>query len=145
MVAEAQTGREAPELRAELERLERLAGWLDARYRIPGTPIRFGFDSVVGLIPGLGDGLAMLPAAYLVYRAHRLGLPAGALLGMGANVALDAAVGSVPILGDIFDLAFKANRRNVRVLRRHLERRTTRASPEDHAPRRAAGAARRAR
>ena len=117
------------ETRKEIERLERLARWLDARYRIPGTPLRFGADSIVGLIPGVGDLLALAPAAYLLYRAHRLGAPLEVLGRMGANTAVDVAVGTVPVVGDLFDLGFKSNRRNVALLRRHLEERSGQSLP----------------
>lgn len=102
--------------------LELLAWWLDSRFRIPGTKIRFGLDSVLGLVPGIGDAATTVPAAYLLYRAHRLGVPTSLLARMGANVAVDLVVGAIPIVGDIFDVGFKANRRNVDLLRRHLER-----------------------
>ena len=113
----------AQEEEAELANLERVARLLDARFRIPFTPVRFGVDSLVGLVPGVGDALALIPAAWLLYRAFRLGAPAGLLARMGANVALDAGVGAVPVLGDVFDVAFKSNRRNMTLLRRHLDAR----------------------
>jgi Domain of unknown function (DUF4112) len=110
-----------PSRQAEIEALERLAALLDARYGIPGTRLRFGLDSVLGLVPGVGDVLTFLPAAYIVYRAHQLGVPRATLARMAANVGLDAALGSVPIAGDAFDLFFKANRRNLALIRRHLD------------------------
>jgi hypothetical protein len=109
--------------RAELARLERLATLLDARFRIPGLGVRFGADSLVGLIPGVGDVATFLPAMYLLWRAYRVGAPLQDVASMGANVAVDTVVGSVPIVGDLFDLGFKANRRNVAILRRHLQER----------------------
>jgi hypothetical protein len=105
---------------AEIERLDRLADLLDSRYRIPVVGWRFGWDAILGLVPVVGDLAVTLPSAYLVYRAHKLGLPRSALLGMVGNVALDTVAGSVPILGSVFDVAFKANRRNFALLRRHL-------------------------
>jgi Domain of unknown function (DUF4112) len=114
---------EAAALAAELARLERLAYWLDARFTIPLTRIRIGLDPLIGLIPGIGDVAAMVPAAYLLWRARQLGLPRHALARMAGNVALDAAMGAVPLVGDVFDVAFKANRRNVALLRRHLTER----------------------
>ena len=106
-----------------IERLERLAFWLDERFRIPGTNWRIGLDGLLGLVPGIGDSATALLSLYLVLEAKRLGVPNGVILRMLANVGLDAAVGSVPLLGDLFDVAFKANRRNMRLLRRHLGRR----------------------
>lgn len=107
---------------AELQRLERLAHWLDSRFAIPGTGIRFGLDGLLGLLPGVGDVATMLPAVYLILQAHRLGAPRALLVRMALNVGLDTVVGAVPLLGDLFDVAFKANRRNVALLRRHLVR-----------------------
>lgn len=106
---------------ADLRDLDRLATWLDARYRIPGIGVRVGLDSLLGLVPGIGDTLAMLPAAYIVYRAHRLGAPVPVLARMAANFGVDLLVGSIPVLGDVFDVGFKANLRNIELLRRHLD------------------------
>ena len=107
---------------AELAELAQLAALLDSRYRIPGTEWRFGLDAILGLVPGIGDTLAALPALYLIWRARELGVPQGLWLRMIANVGIDTVLGSVPIAGNIFDLFFKASRRNVVLLRRHLER-----------------------
>jgi hypothetical protein len=110
-------------LEREIAKLEALARLLDTRYRIPFTPIRFGADAILGLIPGIGDAAAALPALYIVSRAHALGLPRSLILKMLANIGVDTLVGSVPIAGGIFDIYFKASRRNAALLRRHLERR----------------------
>ena len=107
---------------AQLVELARLADFLDTRYRIPGTRLRFGIDAILGLVPGIGDSLAALPALYLIWRARQLGVPKGLLLCMIANVGLDTVFGSVPVAGNVFDLFFKASRRNVALLRRHIER-----------------------
>ena len=105
---------------ADIGDLELLAHWLDSRFRIPGTRIRFGLDSLLGLVPGVGDAATTLPAAYMLYRAHRLGVPKSMLARMGWNVVMDLAVGAIPVVGDLFDLGFKANRRNVELLRQHV-------------------------
>jgi hypothetical protein len=104
-----------------LERLRRLAVLLDTAVRLPGG-IRGGADSVIGLAPGIGDALSTGLAAYIVYEAHRLGLPTHKLWRMAANVVIDGLVGAVPILGDIFDVAFKANIRNLAIIEEHLGR-----------------------
>jgi len=99
------------------ERLERLATLLDNSIRIPGTQIRVGLDGLIGLVPGIGDSLMLLASLYVVLRARMLGAPMSIILQMLINVALDFVVGSVPVLGDIFDIAFKANIRNIDLLR----------------------------
>ena len=105
---------------AELRRLEYLADWLDSRFRLPGTNIRFGLDPILGLIPGIGDGTLALPAVYLIFCAARLGAPRRVLARMGLNVLIDILFGAIPLIGDLFDIGFKANRRNVALLKRAL-------------------------
>jgi hypothetical protein len=109
--------------RATLERLERLAYWLDDRFRVPGTRFRVGLDGLVGLVPGVGDVVTNALTAYIVYQAWRLGIPRRVLLRMLGNLGIDTLVGIVPVAGDLLDLGFKANRRNVRLLRQHLSER----------------------
>lgn len=114
---------------SEIEKLDRLSTLLDSRYRIPGTPIRFGWDSLMGLIPGAGDLASLGPSAYLIYKGHRLGARKRTIVRMAANTGLDFVVGAVPILGDVFDLVFKANNRNFALLRQDLSQRSqTKAS-----------------
>jgi Domain of unknown function (DUF4112) len=108
--------------RQRIERLERLARLLDTAIVIPGTGIRFGADAVIGLLPGVGDALTAGLSAWIIYEAHKLGLPRRLLARMIANVALDSVLGAVPVAGDLFDVMWRANRRNVRLLREHLER-----------------------
>ncbi|MBK8908865.1 MAG: DUF4112 domain-containing protein [Rhodospirillales bacterium] len=105
---------------AEIRKIEDLADLLDSRFRVPGTGIRFGLDSLLGLLPGIGDGATAIAALYVVLRAHQLGVPKNLVLRMLGNVGLDAVLGSIPLVGDLFDLGFKANRRNVALLKRHL-------------------------
>mgnify|MGYP006306666675 CR=1 FL=1 len=108
------------EVQRELARLDLLARWLDSRFHIPGTPLRFGLDTLIGLIPVAGDTLMGLPSVWLIWRAHRLGLPKRKLARMGLNTGLDYVLGSIPILGDIFDLGFKANLKNAAILRAYF-------------------------
>lgn len=98
--------------------LEFLAGLLDDRFQIPGTDIRFGLDAVIGLIPGVGDAISASLSSYLIWRAHQLGASKITLLRMGGNMAVDTVLGAVPLLGDVFDLGFRSNRRNLELLRR---------------------------
>lgn len=114
------SGRTASDSR--LEQLEGLAHLLDTRWQVPGTTWRLGIDGIVGLVPGIGDAATGLVSVYLIWQAKRMGVPTSLLLRMAGNVGLDVVLGSVPILGSIFDFAFKSNARNVRLLRRHLER-----------------------
>ena len=102
--------------------LDFLAELLDSRWLIKGTSIRFGLYSVLGLVPVLGDVATGLVSAYIVMRARNCGAGNGLVARMLGNVLLDTVGGSVPILGSIFDIYFKANNRNIRLLRRHLQR-----------------------
>ena len=112
-----------PVSRAEEQaRIERLARWLDARFVIPGTSIRFGLDSLIGLVPGVGDLAMFAPALYIIARAVTLGAPAHLVIRMAINTGLDLVIGAIPVIGDLFDLGFKANLRNARLLSRWLER-----------------------
>jgi hypothetical protein len=106
---------------AARERLARLAFLLDSAWRVPGIGIRFGADALLGLVPGVGNLATTALSAYLIHEAWRLGLPRVALLRMIGNVALDSAVGAVPVLGNVVDLFWRANRRNMAILARHLD------------------------
>ncbi len=93
---------------------------LDEAFRIPGTSFRFGIDGIIGLVPGLGDVLAGLLSLVIPVAAWMRGVPYVTLVRMGWNLGIGVLVGSIPILGDIFDIAWKANRRNYRLLQLHL-------------------------
>jgi Domain of unknown function (DUF4112) len=108
--------------REALERLDFLATLLDSAVLIPGTKIRFGADAVIGLVPGIGDAITTALSAWIVYEAHRLGVPRHLLARMIGNVAIDGLFGAVPLVGDLFDVMWRANKRNMRLLRQHLER-----------------------
>lgn len=103
-----------------LARLERLEHWLDSAFVLPGTSTRFGLDAIVGLVPGVGDIAANVVGSYLVLEAWRLGAPLTLIIRMLSNLTIDATVGAVPLAGDVFDLFWRANRRNLRLLREHL-------------------------
>lgn len=106
---------------AALARLDRYATLMDARFRVPGTRIRFGLDPVIGLLPGIGDALGLALSLYVVVEAIRLGVSKRVLFRMLGNVGLEALVGVVPVLGDVFDIGFKANLRNAALLRSSIE------------------------
>ena len=100
--------------------LRALARLLDSAVAIPGTNIRVGLDSLIGLVPGLGDIAGAAMSGYIVLAAARLGAPTPVLIRMVANIAVDGVVGSVPLLGDLFDVGWRANLRNTDLLERHL-------------------------
>jgi Domain of unknown function (DUF4112) len=100
--------------------LQRLEFLLDEAFRVPGTGIRFGIDGIVGLVPGVGDVLAGLLSLIIPLAGWFRGVPYITLVRMAANLAIGVIVGSIPLFGDIFDIAWKANRRNYRLLRLHL-------------------------
>jgi hypothetical protein len=109
---------------ARLARLRRLAWLIDGAFGLPGTRFRFGLNSIVGLLPIGGDAVLGAISLYIVYEAAQLGIPRPVLLRMLANVALEVAGGSVPILGDLFDMALKANLRNIAMIEKHVGGRT---------------------
>jgi hypothetical protein len=101
--------------------LDRAADFLDSRYRIPGTNIRFGVDFLIGLVPYAGDVVSFLLSGVLVIAMARQGASGKVVAKMLGNILLDATVGTIPILGDLFDLGYKANLRNLRLLQEHYE------------------------
>ena len=113
----------APHPRAEeLRQLDDLADLLDSRFRIPVVGWRFGLDGLLGLVPGIGDVAALGPSAYIVWKAHRMGASRGTIGRMAVNTGLDFVIGGIPLIGDVFDVAYKANRRNIALLKAEVER-----------------------
>ncbi len=110
------------DLQRTLVRLEWLSRVLDEAITIPGTSIRVGWDAVLGLIPVLGDGATTAISTYYIWEANRLGARKRVLIAMTGNIALDFVAGAVPLVGDLFDVAWRANRRNMNALVRELER-----------------------
>jgi hypothetical protein len=108
---------------ARLRRIRALARLLDTAYVVPGTRYRIGLDPILGLLPGLGDFLSLGLSAYLLHEARHLGVSRRTLARMGLNLLLDATVGTVPLLGDVFDVAYKANARNLALLEKDLQAR----------------------
>jgi hypothetical protein len=105
-----------------LARLEAVAKLLDVAFIVPGTNVRYGIDGLIGLIPVVGDIITTAIALWVVREARALGAPWHLTARMLGNVALDGVVGAVPLVGDAFDVMFRANMRNVRLLRRWLDR-----------------------
>jgi hypothetical protein len=107
-----------------------LANLMDDRFAVPGTRIRFGFDSVLGLVPGLGDALTSAISLLIVHHAWQSGAPKLTLVRMLGNVGVDFVLGVVPVLGDLMDFAWRANRKNARLLEEHLTRMNAKGTVE---------------
>jgi len=106
---------------ADREALRKLSKWMDNAFEIPGLGIRFGLDSLLGLLPGFGDAATSLVSLYILQAASRHNVSRVTLARMGFNIGLDWLVGSLPLVGDLFDIYFKANLRNVALLEKHLD------------------------
>lgn len=106
---------------ARLARLDRLANTLDSKFRIPLLGIPVGWDSILGLIPGVGDLVTLGPGAWIIVEGHRMGARKRVLGRMALNTGVDTVIGGIPLIGDAFDLFFKSHRRNVALLRRDLD------------------------
>jgi hypothetical protein len=112
-------GRDAASVRQRIEMLEQV---LEELVTIPGTNQRVGLDAILGFIPVVGDLVTAAMGSYLIWEARNLGLSKIQLVRMAANVGIDTAIGAVPVVGDLFDLAFRSNRKNLRIIRRHLDK-----------------------
>ncbi len=111
----------------ELKKLRKIAWRMDALFYIPRTNISVGLDNILGLIPVVGDTMALIPSIYLIYKARQLGATPGAIAYMTFNTFLDLVIGSIPIVGDIFDVVYNANIRNYRALEINLGKKAARA------------------
>ena len=116
---ELPTGTDPASVRRRIEAMEQL---LERSMVIPGTKIPIGLDSIVGLVPVIGDFVTAAMGAYLVWEARNLGIPKWKLWRMAGNIAFDSAVGAVPLVGDAFDFAFRSNSRNLKIVKRHLDK-----------------------
>ena len=105
----------------QVERLRSLTRVLDSAIRIPGTGYRFGLDALIGLVPGIGDAVGAIFSTFIVFQAARMGASRSTLTRMMGNVALDTIVGEIPLLGDLFDVGWKANTKNLALLEAHLQ------------------------
>jgi Domain of unknown function (DUF4112) len=113
------TGSDPADVRRRIEAMERL---LERTFTIPGVNMPVGLDAIVGLVPVAGDLISAGLGAYIVWEASNLGLPRWKLWRMAGNVLFDSAVGAIPVAGDVFDLLFRSNTRNLRIVKRHLDK-----------------------
>lgn len=119
MAASIPTGTDAASVRRRIEAVEKL---LEHGFTVPGVGYEFGLDAIVGLIPVIGDVVGAAFGAYLVWEAKNLGMPKWKLWRMAGNVGFDAAVGLVPFAGDALDFLFRSNTRNLKIVKRHLDK-----------------------
>jgi hypothetical protein len=115
------TPKPSPHRAATLDRLRRLSHLLDNAIPLPGVGYRIGLDPLIGLLPGGGDLFTGLISVYIVLEGARLGVPAATLGRMGWNILLEVVTGTIPLIGDVFDVAWKANVKNVALLERHIQ------------------------
>lgn len=104
----------------DLSQLDWLVDLMDSRFQIPGTNIRLGLDAVLGLVPGVGDSISAIISAYIFQQLRQHGLPWHVQARMVGNIFLDFGLGAIPLLGDLFDIGFKANRANLALAKKHL-------------------------
>ena len=109
-----------PSRQDAIARITLVAKLMDSAFLIPGLNRRVGLDAVLGLVPGVGDALSAALASYIIWEARQLGLPRWKIARMIGNVAMDTAIGVIPFAGDVFDVFFKANERNLRIVHEHL-------------------------
>jgi hypothetical protein len=104
------------------QRVEALEALLERAFTIPGTQMKVGLDAIVGLVPVVGDWVTGAMSAYLIWEARNLGMSKWQLARMSGNAVFDTAIGMIPFAGDLFDFVFKSNSRNLRIIKRHLDR-----------------------
>jgi hypothetical protein len=112
-------GRDPASVRQRIEMMERI---LEGAMTVPGTRFRVGLDAMLGVIPIVGDLISAAMGAWIVWEARNLGMSRWQLIRMSANVGVDTALGAIPLVGDAFDLVFRSNTRNLRMIRKHLDR-----------------------
>ena len=119
MTANLPLGNDPASIRRRVEALEMV---LERSFVIPGINKPIGLDAIVGLVPVVGDLVTMAMGAYIVWEARNLGMPKWKLLRMAGNVVFDSAIGAVPLAGDLFDFLFASNTRNLKIVRKHLDK-----------------------
>ena len=116
------TQRSPQDVDMAIARLDTLATVMDSAFRIPGTTITMGVDALLGLVPVIGDAISALISSYLIFEAKQLGASKFLLARMSGNVAIDTVIGAIPFAGDIFDVAYKANTKNIALLKKHVDK-----------------------
>lgn len=116
-----------------MARIERVADLLDTRFQVPIVGLRVGWDSILGIVPGLGDAITTVPTGWMIWHAHKMGARKRTLARMGVNAGIDLFVGGIPLIGDLFDVAFKSHKRNVALLRKEMQRKILHANTEEMA------------
>ena len=119
MTQDLPLGKDPVSIRRRIEAMEMV---LERSFTIPGINRPVGLDAIIGLVPVVGDIIAMGMGAYIVWEARNLDMPKWKLLHMAGNVAFDSAVGAVPMVGDVFDFLFRSNTRNLRIVKKHLDK-----------------------
>ena len=119
MTADLPLGTDPQSVRRRVEALEHL---LEGLIEVPGLRRKVGLDAMVGLIPVVGDAITAALGLYLVWEARNLGMPRWQLWRMAGNVGIDSLIGAVPLAGDLFDFAFRSNTRNLKIIRKHLDK-----------------------
>lgn len=112
-------GRDAASVRRRIEAME---GLLEGLFVIPGTNRRVGLDSLIGLVPVVGDVATAAMGAWIVWEARNLGMSKWQITRMAANVGMDTLIGAIPFAGDLFDFFYKSNSKNLKIIRKHLDR-----------------------
>ena len=116
----------------QLLKLESYANWMDAKFRIPFTSIRFGWDAIIGLVPAVGDFVAFFMSTWLIWQAYRCGASLTLVGRMSINIIVELLAGAIPIVGDVFDVYWRANQKNIQLLRKHLIKSDLSASPTNY-------------
>lgn len=121
MMSDGSVDRSEEVTHPSVRRVNRMGHLLDEAIQVPGTSVKFGLDPILGIVPGVGDGIATLFSLYIVLEAFRAGVSPSTLLRMLAYIAVDAVIGSIPGVGPIFDAVWKANKWNAGLLESHVE------------------------
>lgn len=113
---------ERQEIEPRVQAIEELARLMDSQFKLPGIPLRLGLDTLIGLIPGVGDTIGLAVAGYIILQSKRLGIGGGLVIQMILNIFIDWLIGLIPLIGDIFDWGWKGNNKNAALLRVFIDK-----------------------